>query len=163
MAVDTALLEQIEDQRGDEVVQPALAGEVFLLLAVTCGSEFLYSTQSTSGSSVAYSCLALPRRAFPTSPLLAFPGVWEVDSLVNLTVNKIPTGGYNRMVFGRVPAVFRQYPAIVRQAMSISSDSATFSALARASASSVPMASATAIRRWPCTSGFAKIRRSVPG
>ena len=41
MAVDTALLEQIEDQRGDEVVQPALAGEVFLLLAVTCGSGVL--------------------------------------------------------------------------------------------------------------------------
>ena len=41
MAVDTTLLEQIEDQRGDEVVQPALAGEVFLLFAVTCGSGVL--------------------------------------------------------------------------------------------------------------------------
>ena len=41
MAVDTALLEQIEDQRGDEIIQPALAGEVFLLLAVTCGSGVL--------------------------------------------------------------------------------------------------------------------------
>ena len=41
MAVDAALLQQIEDQRGDEVVQPALAGEVFLLFAVTCGSGVL--------------------------------------------------------------------------------------------------------------------------
>ena len=41
VAVDAALLEQIEDQRGDEVVQPALAGEVFLLFAVTCGSGVL--------------------------------------------------------------------------------------------------------------------------
>ncbi len=60
MAVDAAVLQQIEDQRGDEVIQPAFAGEVFLLLAVTCGSGVLVFDQSTSGSSVAYSCLALP-------------------------------------------------------------------------------------------------------
>ena len=34
VAVDAALLEQVEDDRGDEVVQSALAGEVLLLLAV---------------------------------------------------------------------------------------------------------------------------------
>ena len=41
VAVDAALLEQIEDQRGDEVVQPALAGEVFLLFTIASGGGVL--------------------------------------------------------------------------------------------------------------------------
>ena len=41
MAVDAALLEQVEDDGGDEVVQAALAGEVFLLFTIASGGGVL--------------------------------------------------------------------------------------------------------------------------
>ena len=41
VAFDAAFLQKIEDEGGNEIVQPTLAGEVFLLLAVTCGSGVL--------------------------------------------------------------------------------------------------------------------------